>query len=126
MKPKIIKILYWITTIFVALLFFMDGIGGITRQQAGIDVMKHLGYPIYALTIFGTAKLLGSVAIVQNRFKTIKEWAYAGFTFNFIGAALSRAFVGDSTFEIIFPVIIIGITFIPYYFWKKMEQLKTA
>jgi len=122
MKTKTIKILYWSSTIFVALFLFMDGIGGVTRQQAGVDVMQHLGYPIYALSIFGIAKLLGVIAIVQNRFKTIKEWAYAGFTINFIGAAMSRAFVGDSIGEIIFPIIALAILFIPYFFWKKLEQ----
>lgn len=51
----------------------MDGIGGITRQQAGQDILKHLGYPMYALTIFGVAKILGAIAILQTKFKTIKE-----------------------------------------------------
>ena len=57
MKPKTTKTLYWIFTILFAMFMLMDGIGGITRQQAGQDVLKHLGYPMYALTIFGFAKV---------------------------------------------------------------------
>ena len=123
MQPKTIKIIYWVLTILFALFMLMDGFGGITRQQAGVDVMQHLGYPVYVLSIFGIAKLLGAVAILQNKFYTIKEWAYAGFTFNFIGAVMSRAFVGDSVGWILFPLIPVAILFASYYFWKKYSSL---
>ena len=116
MKPTTIRIVYWILTILFAVMMLMDGIGGITRQQAGVEVMQHLGYPIYALSIFGIAKLLGAIAIVQNKFKIIKEWAYAGFTFNFIGAMMSRAYAGDQVSWILFPLIPIAILFATYYF----------
>lgn len=124
MKPRSIKITYWTATGIFALLTFMDGIGGITRAEAGVEIMHHLGYPVYLLSIVGVAKLLGAIAIVQTKYRTIKEWAYAGFTFNFLGAFASRAFAGDSTFEVIFPVIMLGVMFIPYFFWKKYERLK--
>lgn len=122
MKPKTIKIWYWILTILFALFMLMDGIGGITRQQAGQDVLKHLGYPMYALSIFGIAKLLGVIAILQNKFKTIKEWAYAGFAFNFIGAAASRAFASDGFGLIVAPLVALAFMFVVYFFWKKYEQ----
>lgn len=101
----------------------MDGIGGITRQQAGQDVLKHLGYPMYALTIFGVAKTLGAIAILQTKFKTIKEWAYAGFAFNFMGAAASRAFAGDSFGLIIAPIVALAFMFLVYFLWKKYDLL---
>ncbi len=126
MKPNTIKTTYWISTVIFALMAFMDGIGGVTRQQAGIDVMHHLGYPVYFLSIAGVAKLLGAAAILQTRFRAIKEWAYAGFAFNFIGGFASRAFMGDPTFEVIFPIIMLAIMFVPYYFWKKYEQVRYA
>ncbi|MEJ0055994.1 MAG: DoxX family protein [Bacteroidota bacterium] len=68
MQPKTIKTAYWISTIVFALTMTGDGIGGVTRQQEGIDVMVHLGYPVYIMTILGIAKLLGVIAIVQTRF----------------------------------------------------------
>lgn len=126
MKPKTIKTTYWTATIIFALLMLMDGIGGITQQQAGQDVLKHLGYPMYLLLIVGTAKLLGVIAIVQTKYRAVKEWAYAGFAFNFISGFASRAFVGDSFIEIIFPLIMLAILFIPYSLWKKYEPLKNT
>ncbi|MDF2431764.1 MAG: hypothetical protein JWP44_1395 [Mucilaginibacter sp.] len=124
MKPKTLTTLYWIFTIIFALLIFLDGIGGVTRQQAGIDALKHLGYPIYFLTIAGVARLLAVVALLQTKFKVIKEWAFAGIAINFVGAFASRAFVGDSFGLVIFPLIMLGFLFIPYTLWKKVEQVK--
>jgi len=126
MKPKTIKVTYWILAVIFALFMLMDGSAGVMKEQTGQDVMNHLGYPIYIMVITGAAKILGAVAILQTKFKTIKEWAFAGFAFNFIGASASRAFVGDSIGLIIFPMIILAVMFAVYYFWKQYEQVKSA
>ncbi len=124
MKPKTIRITYWIATGIFALLMIMDGIAGVTRQQAGIDAMGMLGYPVYFLSIVGTAKLLGAAAILQNRFRQVKEWAYAGFTFNFLAASVSWAFAGYGAFETTFPLIILAVMCVPYFFWKKYNRVQ--
>ena len=118
---KKLKMRYLIATIIFAIMMIMDGIGGITQQEAGKEVLKHLGYPMYLLIIVGIAKLLGAASILQNKFKTIKEWAYAGFAINFIGAFASRAFVGDGISLLIPPLIALIIMFIPYILWKKIR-----
>lgn len=125
MNRKAIKTTYWAVTFLFALLMLMDGIGGITRQPAGIEVMQHLGYPVYVLSIFGMAKIAGALAIFQNKFTTLKEWAYAGFTINFIGAMLSRIYAGDGLGEILFPIIPIAILFLSYFLWKEYKSQKT-
>jgi len=112
---------YWIATIIFALMMIMDGFGGVTQQEAGKEVFKHLGYPMYMLIIVGIAKLLGAVSILQNKFVAIKEWAYAGFALNFIGAFASRAFVGDRISLLIPPIIGLIIMFIPYILWKNLK-----
>jgi uncharacterized membrane protein YphA (DoxX/SURF4 family) len=113
---------YWIATIIFALMMIMDGFGGITQQEAGKEVLKHLGYPMYLLIIVGIAKLLGAASILQNKFTAIKEWAYAGFAINFIGAFASRAFVGDGISLLIPPIIALAIMFIPYILWKRLKS----
>lgn len=118
---------YWIATIIFVLMMIMDGFGGVTQQEAGREVFKHLGYPMYLLIIVGIAKLLGAASILQNKFKTIKEWAYAGFAINFIGAFASRVFAGDGISLLIPPVIALIIMFIPYILWKKlMSNVKNS
>jgi len=126
MKPATTKILYWVFTILFCTFFTMDAIGGITKQQAGVDVMQHLGYPVYAMQIMGVAKLLGVIAILQPKFNTIKEWAFAGFAINFIGASASRAIVGDSGFLIVLPLIMLAFMFLPYLLWKKLGSTKSS
>ncbi|WP_293307203.1 DoxX family protein [Pedobacter sp. UBA5917] len=117
---KKLKTWYWIATIIFALMMIMDGFGGVTQQEAGKEVLKHLGYPMYLLIIVGIAKLLGAISILQNKYTTIKEWAYAGFAINFIGAFASRAFIGDGISLLIPPLVALCIMFIPYVLWKKL------
>ena len=126
MKPKTIKTGYWILTILFALAMLGDAYGGITKQEAGVVVLKHLGYPIYNMPMFGVAKLLGAIALLQTKFRTIKEWAYAGFAFNFISALVSRAIVGDEIALLIPPLVMLAVMFASYFFWKKFEAIKAA
>jgi len=123
---KKIKITYWIATSLFCLFFLMDGVMGLMKIEEGQEIMRHLGYPIYLMTILGTAKVLGSIAIIQNKFKLIKEWAYAGFTFHFIGAAASRYFGGDGFILIVSPFIFMAVMLISYFLWKKLEGSKTV
>ena len=113
------KRLYWTSIILFSLMMLMDGIGGVTQQEAGQEVMRHLGYPLYFLIISGVAKLLGALALLQNRFHALKEWAFAGFAFNFIGAFASRAFLQDSIFELTLPLIMLGVLLLVYASWKN-------
>jgi uncharacterized membrane protein len=125
MSPKAIKTTYRILTIVFALLMLMDGSAGIVKEKTGQEVMNHLGYPIYIMVITGAFKILGAIAILQNKYKTIKEWAFAGFAINFIGAFASRAFMGDAIGLLIPPLVVLAVMFVVYYFWKKFETVKT-
>jgi hypothetical protein len=118
------KIAYRIVTILYCLFMIMDGIVGLLRVQDGQDIMIHLGYPIYVMTILGTAKLLGALAILQEKFLLLKEWAYAGFTFHYIGAFASRAFAGDSFVLILSPLLFMGFMFISYFLWRKIYAIR--
>jgi hypothetical protein len=124
MTPKTIKILYWTLTIIYCLMMLMDGIAGVMREKTGQEVMTHLGYPIYAMTIFGIAKIAGTIGLLQLRSKTFKEWAFAGFTINYIGAFASRLFVGDEVGLLILPLVLLAVTFIYYYIWKRFEEVR--
>jgi DoxX-like protein len=112
---------YWLATIVFALLLLMDGFGGVMRAPQGEEVLLHLGYPLYLMPFMGTLKILAAVAIVQSRFPTVKEWAYAGFSFNCLGAFVSRFTVGDGGIDLIFPWIFLLIGAVSYVLWKKRD-----
>jgi hypothetical protein len=126
MKPKTIKITYWVLNILFCLFHIMDAIGGLSKAKAGVDAMQLMGYPIYLMTFLSILKLLGVIALLQDRFKTLKEWAFAGFSFTLIGAAVSHACINDKVAFIIMPLIFLVILFVLYYFWRKFELVKAA
>ena len=126
MNPKTIKITYWVLNILFCLFHVMDAWGGLSKAKAGVDAMNAMGYPIYLMGFLAVLKLLGVVALLQNKYKTIKEWAFAGFSFTLIGAAVSHACVNDQILFIIMPVVFLAILFALYYFWRKLEQVKVT
>lgn len=121
MKSKNVIITYWIITVLFALMMFLDGIAGVLRVEGGKQSLAQLGYPVYLLTILGIAKISGAIAVLQTAFRTIKEWAYAGFTFIFIGAFASHAFVSEGIGLLIPPIFMLAIMFVSYFLWKKVE-----
>ena len=121
MTTRSLTVSYWIATVIFALLLVMDGIGGVTQMEEGKEVLRHLGYPMYLLTLTGTAKLLAAAAVLQTKFRTIKEWAFAGFAINCVGAFWSRTAVGDGVDLLIFPIVFLAIMLVPYVLWKKID-----
>ncbi|MFG1795473.1 DoxX family protein [Nocardia sp. NPDC049149] len=74
------------------------------------EVFDHLGYPMYFATIMGTAKIAAVAAVVLPGPPRLEEWAYAGLTFVYGGAAASHLAVGDSPKAWIGPMIATGLT----------------
>jgi DoxX-like protein len=62
-----------------------------------LHAMEPLGYPAYFLRLLGVAKLLGVVALVLPGRPLLKEWAYAGFTFDLLAALASHLVTGTGT-----------------------------
>ncbi len=95
MKARVIT--YWISTGLTAAMMTLSAVLYLTRNPKMMAAFTgHLGYPGYFPTILGVAKLLGLAALLAPRLGRLKEWAYAGFTFTFIGAFLSHLAVGDT------------------------------
>jgi hypothetical protein len=124
MKPKTVKIIYWVATGLFALMLLPDGFAGLLRVAGAREALAYLGYPEYLSTILGIAKIFGVVAILQTVFRAVKEWAYAGFTFIFIGAFASHAFVGSGIGFLIIPVVMLGILFLSYFLERKIYTEK--
>lgn len=127
--PKRNKIIYWIATIWLAL--GMVATGGaqlfkIKNGQGGADMITHLGYPVYLLTLLGIWKILGVIAILIPKFPLLKEWAYAGFFFIMTGAIFSHIAVGDSITELIPSSLLLILTVISWYFRPASRKIVLA
>lgn len=118
------KIIFWITTIII---FLFEGVMPALTSQTELakEGIKHLGYPEYfgnALVVF---KILGVLALVIPQIpKNIKEWAYAGFGFDFIFASISHFAVDGVGFQSFFPLIFLLILAISYTYYHKIERYK--
>ena len=110
------KIIYWIATIWLSLGMVSTGIVQLLKMKQDTDMMIRLGYPLYLLTILGTWKLLGVIAMLIPKFPLLKEWAYAGFFFAMSGAVFSHFAVGDGGKEYFGPVLLIVLTLVSWYF----------
>ena len=120
------KIIYWTCTILFVLPLLASGVAYLCNAPMAVEGMQRLGYPLYLLKILGVAKLLGVTAILYNRLRTLKEWAYAGFTFNLIGAACSHILAGQSIEKAVAPLVVLSLMFVSYVFWKKMNDATPA
>lgn len=85
--------------------------------------IRHLGYPAYfgiALTI---CKVLGAVVLIVPQFpKRLKEWAYAGFTFDFIFATISLCAVDGFSPMALSPLIVLAILLVSYFSYHKLAD----
>jgi hypothetical protein len=84
--------------------------------------ISHLGYPAYfgnALVVF---KVLGVLALIIPPVpKRVKEWAYAGFAFDFLFAAISHGVVDGIGGDAIFPLIVLAILAVSYIYYHKLN-----
>jgi uncharacterized membrane protein len=119
MKPRTTARLYWGLTGLFCLMMLLNGVSGLMHEQTGVAVMKQLGYPVYIMDITGVAKILGALALLQTKYRALKEWAYAGFAIDFVGAAASIAFAGMGFVATLPALVMLAVLFGMYFLWKR-------
>ena len=117
------KIIYWIATLWLALGMLSTAIVQLLKTKEEVDLMTHLGYPVYFLTIIGIWKILGVVAVLMPKFPLLKEWAYAGFFIAMSGAVISHLISGDEAKEIFGPTLLLILTVVSWYFRPADRKL---
>ena len=123
-KMKKETIIFWTATTIIAL--FEGVMPALTSQtELAKEGIRHLGYPEYfgnALVVF---KVLGVLALVIPQIpKRVKEWAYAGFAFDFIFASISHGAVDGMNVQTIFPMFVLGILVVSYVYYHKLNLNK--
>ena len=112
---KAIKIMFWVSTV---LIFLFEGVMPAFTSQTEMakEGIRHLGYPAYFGLWLAVFKVCGAlVLIIPTLSVRIKEWAYAGFAFDFVFAFISHAHVdgfGGLTF---FPLVVLMILAVSYF-----------
>jgi hypothetical protein len=116
------KIIYWVTTIII---FLFEGLmpAFTFKSELAKEGIRHLGYPEYfgyALVVF---KILGVLVLVLPKIPNrVKEWAYAGFAFDFLFACISHSSVDGLGFSAFFPLIFMVILSVSYFYNYKIHS----
>lgn len=116
-----VKIIYWTST---TIIFLFEGVlTALTSQtQMAKDGIAHLGYPAYFGTMLAIIKVIGTLALMIPQVpRRIKEWAYAGFTFDFLSAFISIWAVDGISGLTFFPLIVLAILAVSYKYYHKLN-----
>jgi hypothetical protein len=116
---KSTKIWYWIFTGLFAAVMGLSSIPNIIVNQDSIDVFTQLGYPVYLIPFLGIAKLLGVIALLVPGYPRVREWAYAGFTFDLLGATYSNIVVAGLMGGVLFMAVFFLFLGGSYFFYHK-------
>ncbi len=119
---KIYKIIYWIATVLLCLLMLMSAGMYILNHQFVAEIFVKLGYPTYIVYPLAIAKILGITAILTKISPTLKEWAYAGFFYDFVLAMAAHLNAGDGGF--VTPLIALVLLFVSYISDKMIYSSK--
>ena len=114
------KIIYFASTGLLTVLMLMSAGMYIFNHEMVVGIFTKLGYPTYIIYPLAIAKILGLIAIWTRKSNTLKEWAYAGFFFDFILAFAAHIYVKDG--EHLLALIAIVLVIVSYEYGKKMEK----
>ena len=89
----------FLTTAALLVLMTLSGALYLVSPAPLLRALQPLGYPAYFLRLLGVAKLLGVAALLVPARPLLKEWAYAGFTFDLLAALASHSAVHDGIAE---------------------------
>ncbi len=115
------KIIYWISTLWLALGMLSSGIVQLFQVKEGVDFILKMGYPAFFLTILSVWKILGVVVVLIPKFPLLKEWAYAGFFFAMSGAVFSHIASGSPVSEI-FPALFSLVLIVVSWYFRPADR----
>lgn len=111
------KIIYWTATI---LIFLFEGVmpALTSHTEMAKEGIRHLGYPEYFGMMLLLFKVAGVIVLILPQIPSrLKEWAYAGFTFDFLAATYSHLAVDGLQLMSFFPLLVLGVLMVSYYYY---------
>ena len=108
------KVIYWVATGLLALSAVFAGINYLRGSQQAVQAFAHMGYPQQLRVLLGITKLLGGITLIVPGLLTLKEWAYAGFTFAWIAAVVAHSLAKDGAIAF-FPLMLRILLFVSYF-----------
>ena len=125
---KTTKIIYWVSTILFAGFMLLSSIPYVISSANVVKMVSgQLGYPAYMIPFLGVAKIIGSIVLLIPGFPRLKEWAYAGMTFDLLGATYSCMIFNEPKGSWLFMIIFFIPLVVSYiYYHKKLNYEQQA
>ena len=126
MNKTTINVIYWISTGLILAMMLFSAASSFMDNPDGAKMLSAIGYRPYVLQLLAIAKILGIIAILTPGFPRLTEWAYAGFTFDLIGASVSFYASGFAVKDWAFIPVLIALLVCSYIFYHKRLKLKAG
>src|SRR5258708_4713130 len=120
---KKMNIFYWICTGILIPALGIGSVFDVMSSPASVQVVTLLGYPAYLVPFLGVARILALIAVVTPKYPRLKEWAYAGLSFDIIGATYSQISVSSPFTYVVFPVIALLFVLASYFLYHRRISL---
>lgn len=118
---NISKILYWLTTTLLALLFSFSAYMALTGGEQYLEMWRGFGYPDYLPKLIGPLKVLAVIGLLIPRTSFLKHWVYSGLAFDLLLAILAHQSIGDS---ITLQLVGSALLFTSYYLYMNKMNFK--
>ncbi len=117
------KIIFWVATIIIILWEGVMPLSTLLFAPQYVNAgTKPLGYPDYFAYTLIICKVLGVLAVAYSKTPgKLKEWAYAGLSFNLIFAFISHACVDKNIGFMLMPLVVLGILAVSYIYKNKIQ-----
>jgi hypothetical protein len=112
-------IIFWVSTSLFCAFMLSSAIPNILSSAEWVAIFDQLGYPQYLLPFLGVAKLLGVVGLLIPGLNRIKEWAYAGFFFDLVGATYSAVVAFGFDPQMLVMLVPFGMGTLSYVYHHK-------
>lgn len=120
-ENKKIIYLYWALVILVAIFFTVSGFMEITKNAFVYPKTLKMGYPPYFIMALGISKIAGVIALLIPNLKRLKEWAFAGFTFDVVFAFISGRAI-DSNADCLKAAIVFCVLMLTYFLFLEKDR----
>lgn len=117
------KIIYYGATGLLTLLMIFSAGMYFFNHAAIAEVFVRLGYPAYIIYPLAAAKILGLIAIWSNYSRDLKQWAYAGFFYDFLLALAAHVNAKDGEWLPAFVALI--LLMVSYFLGRNLEKHST-
>lgn len=118
---KALKITFYLSTALLTAFMLFSVYNYYFNYTQTTAYFVSLGYPIYLIHPLALLKLSGLVIIwFLPQFKSLREWVYAGFFFNFALAFFAHFLISDGSHLGAFMAIVLLL--VSYFSQKKINR----